>query len=283
MFACICSIKFELPEEDSGLPQLARQIVDGCKLLHPQRVDEVGALLAAAAAARRMAAPQPPPDAAQPAASLDARHRVSDLDRQLLREEQLRYLEAAGASATQALAAAAATASIDQLEAYLVRGLVCWCWFGHLGACSATLVTHILVGTVPATVHGAWKRALQVRRQAGRSAVATISDPPGCQTHTPALSCPGGSLRRGAGPQDGGRRRHRAALPRPSLPGGAAGAPHAAAGAGAPAARGRQAQRRAGPLPAHVLLCAVAPAAGPRAAGAGAAPGGAAGSGCPAC
>ncbi|EFN51738.1 hypothetical protein CHLNCDRAFT_139946 [Chlorella variabilis] len=112
-------IKFELPEEDSGLPQLARQIVDGCKLLHPQRVDEVGALLAAAAAARRMAAPQPPPDAAQPAASLDARHRVSDLDRQLLREEQLRYLEAAGASATQALAAAAATASIDQLEAYL--------------------------------------------------------------------------------------------------------------------------------------------------------------------
>ena len=56
------------------------------------------------------------------AAALEVPQHYSDLDRQLLRQQQQQYLADAAASATQALSAAAATASLERMDAYLVSG-----------------------------------------------------------------------------------------------------------------------------------------------------------------
>jgi hypothetical protein len=60
------------------------------------------------------------------AVALEAPHRYSDLDRQLLHQQQQQYLADAAASATQALSAAAATASWERLDEYLVGEGGCW-------------------------------------------------------------------------------------------------------------------------------------------------------------
>ena len=126
-----CSIKFGLPR-DGDLQQLAQQIVSACRLLHAQRVPEVERLLVQAREQQQRQGEQQQEPAE--AAALEAPQRYSDLDRQLLRQQQQQqYLADAAASATQALSAAAATASLVRLDEYLVGT------FGGLENCSSSL------------------------------------------------------------------------------------------------------------------------------------------------
>lgn len=107
--------------DDGDLARAAQQLVEGCKLLHPQRVGEVAALLQQAAQRQQQAA-SALPQAVQPVSNraVDAPQRVTQQDWEALRLQQQQYLAAAAASATQALSAAAATASLDRLDEYLV-------------------------------------------------------------------------------------------------------------------------------------------------------------------
>lgn len=118
-----CSLALVFPE-DGDLQRAAQQLVDGCKLLHPQRVGEVAALLHQAALRRQQAAAPAAAAAHQgasaPSGAVDAPQRVTERDREALRRQQQQYLTAAAASAMQALSAAAATASLDRLDEYLV-------------------------------------------------------------------------------------------------------------------------------------------------------------------
>ena len=132
-FCTTCSLALALPE-DGDLQRAAQQLVNGCKLLHPQRVGEVAALLhqatqrrqqAAAAAAAAAAAHQ---GASAPSGAVDAPQHVTEQDWETLRRQQQQYLTAAAASAIQALSAAAATASLDRLDEYLVGVGPRWLW-----------------------------------------------------------------------------------------------------------------------------------------------------------
>lgn len=115
---------------DDEIQAAAQAVVDGCKLLHAARVPEVQRLLAAALERRRQqpaaAAPRAPGEA--PDAPVPAKQAATPLpddsegDQAPLHREQQRYLQAAAARATRMLAAAAATASLDRLGEYLVRG-----------------------------------------------------------------------------------------------------------------------------------------------------------------
>lgn len=94
-----------------------------CRLLHAARTAEVAALLAQAAERRAPAGGAPADDAAGRAVAVAAPQALSELDHEVLQRQQQQYLQAAAASATQVLTAAAATASLDRLEEYLVRGV----------------------------------------------------------------------------------------------------------------------------------------------------------------
>ncbi len=142
----VCSLRLTIPE-DGDLQRAAQQLVDGCKLLHPQRVGEVAALLQQAAQRQREAAPEAQPGAPQSSRVVDAPQRVTEQDWELLRRQQQQYLAAAAASATQALSAAAATASLDRLDEYLV-GAATWVFGCRAVACGSCRCLHRVAVTV---------------------------------------------------------------------------------------------------------------------------------------
>lgn len=119
LFVCACRLRFELPA-DGDLQRAAQLIINSNKLLHAQRLPEVAALLAAAEeqqrAANQVAAVKP----SEPELPVETLHQISQQDLQLLQAQQQRYLATAASSATQVLAAAAGTASLEQLDTYLV-------------------------------------------------------------------------------------------------------------------------------------------------------------------
>jgi hypothetical protein len=120
-----CRIKCELLDA-SDLYSAAQSIVQGCKLLHAGRVDEVSLLLEEAQRRRKGGEEAQSLTSGafaclqQPGSSLTAPHAVSEVDRQQLHEEQQQYLQAAAASATQAMAAAAGSSRLSRIDEYLV-------------------------------------------------------------------------------------------------------------------------------------------------------------------
>lgn len=111
-------LRFELPA-DGDLQRAAQLIINSNKLLHAQRLPEVAALLAAAEEQQRAANQAAAVKPSEPELPVEALHQISQQDLQLLQAQQQRYLATAASSATQVLAAAAGTASLEQLDTYL--------------------------------------------------------------------------------------------------------------------------------------------------------------------